>query len=282
MALPTRFWNRAASSVGSPSTVGSGACARPRARRRRRPSRGCAGPGRGRRRSRPASNASRGPTHPGEGQQVVDQLLHALGAVDGELDVLVGPLVELPLVAALEQLAEARHLAQRLLQVVGGDVGELLQVGVGAGQLLGLGGQLLAGLLDAGQLGPDPPAAWPRCRRPAHDLRRPDRLDRPVELAGGDLAGLGPQRVERAQRPSGSAPATGGGRPARRRAARRRPPRRAGGWRCRDRRLARARSASSAVSRVADATRKPSKRRFDSSSSAGVAAFGPPWPGPRR
>ena len=41
-------------------------------------------------------------------------------------------LVELALVALLEQLAEARHLAQRLLQVVRGDVGELLELGVRA------------------------------------------------------------------------------------------------------------------------------------------------------
>ena len=75
---------------------------------------------------------------PAEREQVVDQVLHAFRAVDGEGDVLVGALVELPRVPALEHLAEARHLAQRLLQVVGGDVGELLELGVGAAQLLGL------------------------------------------------------------------------------------------------------------------------------------------------
>ena len=37
-----------------------------------------------------------------------------------------------PVVAALQQLAEAGDLAQRLLQVVGGDVGELLELRVGA------------------------------------------------------------------------------------------------------------------------------------------------------
>ena len=78
------------------------------------------------------------PADPGERQQVVDQPLHPLRAVDREGDVLVGPLVELAGVAALQQLAEAGHLAQRLLQVVRGHVGELLQVAVGAGQLLGL------------------------------------------------------------------------------------------------------------------------------------------------
>ena len=75
---------------------------------------------------------------PREGEQVVDQRLHALGAVDGEVDVLLAALVELPRVAALEHLAEARHLAQRLLEVVRGDVGELLELGVGALERRGL------------------------------------------------------------------------------------------------------------------------------------------------
>ena len=73
-----------------------------------------------------------------EGEQVVDQRLHALGAVDGEGDVLLAALVELSRVAALEHLAEARDLAQRLLEVVGGDVGELLELGVRALEREGL------------------------------------------------------------------------------------------------------------------------------------------------
>ena len=48
-----------------------------------------------------------------------------------------------PAVAALEHLAEARDLAQRLLQVVRGDVGELLELGVRALEVGGLGAQLL-------------------------------------------------------------------------------------------------------------------------------------------
>ena len=107
-----------------------------RAARRRRPRRRSprarprAGP-------RPAPTSSRGldalerrrqPADARELEQVVDQLLHPLGAVDGELDVAVGALVELALVAALEHLGEARDLAQRLLQVVRGDVGELLEL----------------------------------------------------------------------------------------------------------------------------------------------------------
>ncbi len=74
------------------------------------------------------------PPDPGERQQVVDQDLHALGAVDGETDVLGAALVELVAVALLQQLAERRDLAQRLLQIVRRDVGELLEFGVGAPQ----------------------------------------------------------------------------------------------------------------------------------------------------
>src|SRR6185312_1253501 len=70
-----------------------------------------------------------------EREQVVDQLLHALGTVDREGDVLPAALVELVAVALLDQLAEARDLAQRLLQVVRGDIGELLQLRVRARQL---------------------------------------------------------------------------------------------------------------------------------------------------
>ena len=65
------------------------------------------------------------------GEQVGDQHLHALGAVDGEGDVLLGLVVELVAVLPLEQLAEVGDLAQRLGQVVRGDVGELLEIGVG-------------------------------------------------------------------------------------------------------------------------------------------------------
>lgn len=75
------------------------------------------------------------PAHTGEGQQVVDEHLHAVGAVDGEGDVLVGALVQLLAVAPLEELGEAGDLAQGLLEVVRGDVGELFELGVGAPQV---------------------------------------------------------------------------------------------------------------------------------------------------
>ena len=69
-----------------------------------------------------------GAADPGERQQVVDEGLHPSGPVHREPDVLVGPRVELVLVARLEELDEARHLAEGLLEVVGGHVGELLQL----------------------------------------------------------------------------------------------------------------------------------------------------------
>src|SRR5215217_2141653 len=91
--------------------------------------------------------------HAGELEQVVDQLLHPLGAVDGERDVAVGALVELALVAPLEHLGEARDLAQRLLQVVRGDVRELLELLVGALQLAGLLDQRALGVAQRRYLG---------------------------------------------------------------------------------------------------------------------------------
>ena len=137
MALPIRFWKqRRPAGVASPRTAGSGVDVD---RRRRSPRSAAARLAtrlrRARRRGRPAPAST--PCRPTREnvEQVVDQLLHPLGAVDGELDVLVGALVELAAVAALEQLAEAGDLAQRLLQVVRGDVGELLELGVRAREL---------------------------------------------------------------------------------------------------------------------------------------------------
>ena len=114
---------------------------------------------------------------PGEREQVVDQHLHALGPVHGEVDVLVGALVELAAVALLEQLAERRHLAERLLQVVRGHVGELLQLGVRAGQLARLAFEGVAWPPRPGPGPPPPGGAWrrrpPRARaaRPAPGAR---------------------------------------------------------------------------------------------------------------
>ena len=67
-------------------------------RLRREPARAVVAPAPGPARGRPRRSRWPGPADPRERQQVVDELLHPLRAVDGELDVLVAPLVELSLV----------------------------------------------------------------------------------------------------------------------------------------------------------------------------------------
>jgi hypothetical protein len=59
-------------------------------------------------------------------QQVLDQLLHAMRPIHGVADEFVGVRVQLALVALSQQLDEARHHAERLLQVVRGLVREPL------------------------------------------------------------------------------------------------------------------------------------------------------------
>ncbi|HEX8244749.1 MAG TPA: hypothetical protein VF541_14680 [Longimicrobium sp.] len=80
--------------------------------------------------------------HPRVGQQVVDQRLHAGGAVHRVGDEAVGLLVQLSVVAPGQELRVAGDHAQRLLQVVRGHVGEALQLGVAALQLGGQRGAL--------------------------------------------------------------------------------------------------------------------------------------------
>ena len=88
--------------------------------------------------------------HAREIEQVADQTLHALGAIDRVVDVLVGFCVELALVALLEQPGVAGHHAQRFLQIVRGDVGKLLELGVAAAQIV-LGALVLGDVDDRGQ-----------------------------------------------------------------------------------------------------------------------------------
>src|SRR3954453_4937600 len=109
-----------------------------------------------------------------ERDPAVDQVLHPPRPVDGEFDVGVGALVELPAVALLQQLAEARDLAQRLLQVVRRHVGELLELLVGALEVIAL--------LD------DPRAHRVHVGAEHHDPGRAAAGHRLVELAGGDRA----------------------------------------------------------------------------------------------
>ena len=133
-----------------------------------------------------------------ERQQVVDQVLHAGRAVDGEPDVLVGARVELPAVALLQQLAEARDLAQRLLEVVRGDVGELLELGVGAAQV-GLGhAQRL-------ELGDDPRAHRVDVLAEVDDLARPRSAHLLGEVTARDVRGPHPPAADAARRAGGAA-----------------------------------------------------------------------------
>ena len=75
-------------------------------------------------------------------------------ADDGTVDEAQRVAVEAVLVAAREQLRIAGHGAQRLLQVVRGDVGELLQVGVRALPARGALGDRLLGALALGDVDP--------------------------------------------------------------------------------------------------------------------------------
>lgn len=143
------------------------------------------------------------PAHTGEGQQVVDEHLHAVGAVDGEGDVLVGALVELLAVAPLEELGEAGDLAQGLLEVVRGDVGELLQFGVGPPEVGRLLVELLPGAFGVGELRHQAPAHLLHVHAEAAQVGGTLGGDRPVEAALGDLPGRGGDPGQR----SGHAPA---------------------------------------------------------------------------
>ena len=128
------------------------------------------------------------PADPAEGQQVVDERLHPLGAVHGELDVLVSPGVELADVPALQQLAEARDLAQRLLQVVRGYVGELLKLGVRPLQVEGTSFEPDIRCPDGRQLAQDPLAHPVDVDGQLVHLPRTARVDLVIEVAVGDLS----------------------------------------------------------------------------------------------
>src|ERR1019366_3044808 len=89
--------------------------------------------------------------HARVGQQILDQLLHAGGAIHGVVDEVVRILVELVVVAVGQQLGVTGHHAKRFLQVVRGDVGESFEFAVAArhnfAQQPGGAGQALLGQL---------------------------------------------------------------------------------------------------------------------------------------
>ena len=87
--------------------------------------------------------------HAGERQQAVDEQLHPLGGALHPLDAVVGRVVELVAAHHLQAIAEGANLPQRLLEIVRGDVGELLQLAVRSLQLGRVPGLFLLGLLPA-------------------------------------------------------------------------------------------------------------------------------------
>src|SRR5580700_5011612 len=93
--------------------------------------------------------------HPGETQQIQNQRLHPLGRVQHAIQIIPALLVQRPAAAALETVSECLYLAQRLLQIVGGHGGEVLQLTVtvfeperGAFEILIRGSQLPVGAVE--------------------------------------------------------------------------------------------------------------------------------------
>ena len=131
----------------------------------------------------------------GVGQQVGDHLLHPLAALDDVLHVFAGlgvrPVVEL----SFQQAQEAADRAQRLLEIVADDVGELLQVVVGAGQFLGGLAKLSFGPLPLGDVADD----GGEDRFAGNQGAGNGRLDR-------ELLAVGAQAGKLAQRPHACGP----------------------------------------------------------------------------
>src|SRR5581483_9293084 len=95
---------------------------------------------------------TRARAHPRVAQKVVDERLHAQRPAHGVLDQLIGSAVQHVAVTLLQQLHAARDGAQRLLQIVRCDVGELSELAVAALQLIGIAAQLRLGALALGDV----------------------------------------------------------------------------------------------------------------------------------
>ena len=172
IAFPIRFWNTTRSSDASPMTVGSSpsttisaplsSITRPRSARTRSTSAA---------QSTAVCGCSIRPTRENASRSLMRSCMRCAPSTAKPM-YWSARASSSPAVALLEQLAERRDLAQRLLQVVGGDVRELLELLVGAPQV-GLRG------LQRGELGHDPRA---------HRLDVLGQLDHLGRAVAGDLA----------------------------------------------------------------------------------------------
>ena len=93
---------------------------------------------------------------------------------------------------------------------MGGDVGELLQVGVGAGELGAASLEPHPGPLDLPELGGEPLAHDVDVAAERDDLRRAGRVDVPAEVAPGDQPGLLGEGVDRREHRASQTRATAG------------------------------------------------------------------------
>ena len=91
----------------------------------------------------------------GISQQVAHQSLHSLSTIDHELQPADRPLIELIGVILLHQLAITADRSQRFLQIVRGDVGELLKIDVAPFEVLSVPLQAVLSLLQFGDVEPD-------------------------------------------------------------------------------------------------------------------------------
>ena len=153
--------------------------------------------------SRSTSVARVEPTGTREREEVVDQHLHTLGTVDRVADVLGAALIEFVAVALLEQLTERGDLAQRFLQIVGCDIGELLELGVGPPQLDCLLVEDRPGRTRRVEIVNDPLPHVLDIGRDSPDVFRPPWRDAFAEVALGDSPTRRGERGQRAgDRPS--------------------------------------------------------------------------------
>lgn len=84
-----------------------------------------------------------GAANAGIGEQILNQSGHAARPADHKPDKLVGILIQLAFIAVGKQLGERHDRPERLLEIMRRHIGELLQLRVGALQVIGIPGERL-------------------------------------------------------------------------------------------------------------------------------------------